>query len=97
MLVYLFFSSSETAFTSLNQIRLTGEAKNGDKKAAKAIYLMEHFDRLLSTILIGNNILIIASSAVATDFFCIIVSPLRGHGVYGCHHSSLINIFGKFT
>lgn len=38
----LFFSSSETTFTSLNQIRPTSEAKNGDKKAAKAIYLMEH-------------------------------------------------------
>lgn len=64
-----FFSSSETAYTSANRIRLQHEAEAGDGQAQKAIKLQGNFDRLLSTILIGNNIVNIASSAIATVFF----------------------------
>lgn len=64
-----FFSSSETAFTSANRIRLQNEAHAGNLKAQKALGLQKNFDKLLSTILIGNNLVNIASSAIATVFF----------------------------
>ena len=51
-----YFSATETAFTSLNRIRLKNKADNGDRRAARTLELAEDYDRLLSTILIGNNI-----------------------------------------
>lgn len=70
ILIFLsaFFSSSETAFTSASRIRLQNESDNGDKKASTALGLQKKFDSLLSTILIGNNLVNIASSAIATVF-----------------------------
>lgn len=56
-----FFSASETAFSSLNRIRMKNMAESGSKKAARALGLSEDYNRLLSTILIGNNIVNIAS------------------------------------
>ena len=61
-----FFSASETAYTSLNQIRLKNKADNGDKRAAKTLALAENYDKLLSTLLIGNNIVNITATTVAT-------------------------------
>ena len=51
-----YFSATETAFTSLNRIRLKSRADNGDARAARVLALAEKYDLLLSTILIGNNI-----------------------------------------
>lgn len=64
-----FFSASETAFSSMNGIRMKAQADDGDKRAARALRLAEDFDRLLSTILVGNNIVNILMTAVATVLF----------------------------
>lgn len=64
-----FFSSSETAYTSLKKNRLKTKAKDGDKKAEHALKLHSKYDELLATILIGNNLVNIASSAISTIFF----------------------------
>ena len=48
-----FFSASETAFSSLNQIRLKSRAEDGDTSAARVLEMAEKYDKLLSTILIG--------------------------------------------
>ena len=64
-----FFSASETAFTSINRIRLKTQADDGDKKAQAVLVTSEKYDRLLSTILIGNNIVNIASASLATMIF----------------------------
>lgn len=69
MIMSAYFSATETAFTSLSRIRLKNMADDGDKRAAKVLELTEHFDKVLSTILIGNNIVNIANTAVATVFF----------------------------
>ena len=61
-----FFSASETAYSSLNMIRLKSRAEDGDKQAAKVLALAERYDSLLSTILIGNNIVNIGASSLAT-------------------------------
>jgi CBS domain containing-hemolysin-like protein len=64
-----FFSASETAFSSLNRIKLKNLAAKGNKRAARALKLTESYDRLLSTVLIGNNVVNIASSSLATVLF----------------------------
>lgn len=64
-----FFSASETAFTSLNKIRLKMMADDGIKSAARAYSLTENYDKFLSTVLIGNNIVNIASTSIATVLF----------------------------
>ena len=64
-----YFSATETAFTSLNSIRMKTWAENGDKRAARTLAIAEDFDKVLSTILIGNNIVNISASTIATVFF----------------------------
>lgn len=60
------FSATETAFTSLNRIRMKTRAEDGDRRAERTLALAEQYDRLLSTILIGNNIVNITATTVAT-------------------------------
>lgn len=64
-----FFSASEMAFTSVNKIRLMNMEQNGSKRAGAVLRLTENFDKILSTILVGNNIVNITSSSLATVFF----------------------------
>ena len=64
-----YFSATETAFTSLNTIRLRTWAENGDKRAARALAVGEDYDRLLSSILIGNNIVNITATTISTLLF----------------------------
>lgn len=64
-----FFSASETSFTSANRVKLKTMANTGNKRAKMALNLAEDYDRLLTTILIGNNIVNIGASALATGLF----------------------------
>ena len=64
-----YFSATETAFSSLNRIRIKNMAEKGSKKAQLVLKLSENYDSLLSTILIGNNIVNIASASLATVLF----------------------------
>lgn len=64
-----FFSSSETALSSVNDLRMRQHALDGDRRADRVVGLLDQSQRVLSTLLIGNNIVNIASSAVATVFF----------------------------
>ena len=64
-----YFSATETAFSSLNKIKLKNLAANGSKRAENTINLDKKFDSILSTILIGNNIVNIASASIATIVF----------------------------
>lgn len=64
-----YFSATETAFNSINKIRLKNMINNGNKRAKLVMDLMEDYDRLLATILIGNNFVNIAASAIATVLF----------------------------
>ena len=78
VLMSAFFSASETAYTSLNRARLKAMANAGNRRAAKALALSEDYDRLLSGILVGNNIVNILSASLATVLF---VRLLGGAGV----------------
>lgn len=61
-----FFSGSEIAFASANTLRLKTEAESGSKSSALALYICDFYDKALCTILIGNNLVNIASSSLAT-------------------------------
>ena len=69
-----FFSASETAFTSVNRVKLKTMIQNGSKPAKAALALAEDYDRLITTILIGNNIVNIAASSLATSLFLVLLN-----------------------
>lgn len=91
-----FFSSSETAFTSANQHRLKNQAEEGNRQAQQAEKLINQYDQLLSTILIGNNLVNILSSAVATLFF-VQLFPIYGATISTIVTTILLLIFGEIT
>ncbi len=64
-----YFSATETAFSSLNRIKLKNMAQSGNKRAEKTLVLCERYDKLLTSVLIGNNIVNILSSSIATALF----------------------------
>ena len=64
-----FFSSTETAFTSFNKIRMKNLAQNGNKRAILVTKIESKYDRFLTSVLIGNNIVNITLSSIATIFF----------------------------
>lgn len=69
VLCYSFFSATETAFSSLNKIKLKALANTGNKRALKTLELSENFTSLLTTILIGNTIVNVVSASIATVLF----------------------------
>ncbi len=69
VLLSAFFSSSETAFSSVNKIRLKNYAEQGSSGAKRALKIANNYDKALTAILIGNNIVNIASSSLATVLF----------------------------
>ena len=64
-----YFSATETAFNTFNKIRVKNLAEKGNKTAARALTLTENYDTLISTILIGNNIVNILGASLATIYF----------------------------
>lgn len=64
-----YFSATETAFSSLNRIRLKSLMNAGNKRAKLTFELSENYDELLSTILVGNNLVNIASTTISTLLF----------------------------
>ena len=92
-----FFSASETAFSSLNQIRLKSRAEDGDSSAARVLNMAEQYDKLLSTILIGNNIVNIAAASIGTILFTRMLGAERGATVSTIVLTIIVLIFGEVT
>ena len=92
-----FFSASETAFSSLNQIRLKSRAEDGDSAAARVLAMAEQYDKLLSTILIGNNIVNIAAASIGTILFTQMLGAERGATVSTIVLTIIVLIFGEVT
>ena len=84
ILIFLsgFFSSAETAFVSCNKARIRSLADDGNKRAARVLRILEKSSKLLSTVLIGNNIVNLTASAISTmlaaDYFGISVGIMTG-------------------
>lgn len=92
-----YFSATETAFSSLNRIRIKNMAEKGNKKAALVMRLSENYDSLLSTILIGNNIVNIASASLATVLFVKLLGQEAGPSVSTAVTTVIVLIFGEVS
>lgn len=96
LMLSAYFSATETAFSSANTTRLKTLAEKGNKKAALVCMLLERYDRLLSTILIGNNIVNIATASIGTVLF------VKHYGDVGASISTVVVtvvvlIFGEIS
>lgn len=96
LLFSAFFSASESALTSINLIKVRAKAEKGDKKAQLVLELREEFDKVLSGILIGNNIVNIGASAVATTLF-LELFPEYGGIVSTIAMTVLVLVFSEIT
>ena len=93
-----YFSASEMAFTSVNKIRLMNMEANGNKRAGAVLRATENFDKLLSTVLVGNNIVNITSASIATLFFdSLIKSANLATTVSTVVMTVVVLIFGEIT
>lgn len=92
-----YFSATETAFSSLNKTRLKTMAEDGNKKAILALKLSENYDKLISTILIGNNIVNIALASMGTIFFIHHINESMGPTVSTVVITIAVLIFGEIT
>ena len=92
-----YFSATETAFTSLNRIRLKNKADNGDRRAARTLELAEDYDRLLSTILIGNNIVNNVATTIGAVLFIHLIDEVTGPTVSAIVLTVVILILGEVS
>lgn len=92
-----YFSATETAFSSLNRIRVKNMADKGNRKAALVMKLSDNYDILLSTILIGNNIVNIASASLGTVLFVKMLGNDMGPGVSTAVMTIVVLIFGEIS
>ncbi len=94
-----FFSASETAFTTVSRVRLHTLESNGVKWAKRAGKMIDSYDKLITTILIGNNIVNIVGSSLATVFFTSIIigDPSTAVTVSTIVMTLAVLIFGEIT
>lgn len=94
-----FFSSTETAFSCANRIKLRALASNGNNRAKKTLALAENnYDKLITTILIGNNIVNLTASTLATLFFARLISDANTSAIVSTAAITLaVLIFGEIT
>lgn len=91
-----FFSAGETAFSTFNRIRMKNLAAEGNKRAALVVKLDEQYEKFISTVLIGNNVVNIAATSIATVLF-IRNFPTNGATLSTVVMTLAILIFGEIT
>lgn len=91
------FSMCETVFSTVNQVRLGIQAEEGKKGAQKALAICGHFDRTLTTLLIGNNIVNIALATISVTFFANLVKNGSSDLVSTAVSTVAVLIFGEIT
>ena len=92
-----YFSATETAFSSLNRIRVKNMAEKGNKRAQLVLSMSEKFDSMLSTILIGNNIVNILCASLATVLFVDWLGAEAGPSVSTAVVTIVVLIFGEVS
>ena len=97
ILLSAYFSATETAFSSLNRIRIKNMAEKGNKRACLVLKLSENYDSLLSTILIGNTIVNIASASLATVLFVKLLGDEVGPSISTAVTTIVVLIFGEVS
>ncbi len=96
LLLSAFFSSAETAFTTASRIRMRTLAENGDKKAARALKITDDMHKMLSAILIGNNVVNLSASSIATTLATKLFGSM-GAGIATGILTLLVLIFGEIS
>ena len=96
LLLSAFFSSAETAFTTANKIRIRTLAEGGSKQAARVLTIIGNMHKMLSAILIGNNIVNISASSLATTLAIQLFGSV-GAGIATGILTVLILIFGEIS
>ena len=96
LMLSAFFSSAETALTTSNKIRLRSMAEEGNKRAKKVLEITEDSGKMLSAILIGNNIVNLSSASLATTFATKIFGN-AGAGIATGILTVLVLIFGEIS
>lgn len=92
-----YFSATETAFSTLNKTRIKALADKGSKRAQKVLKIADDFDGMLSTILIGNNIVNILSASLATILFVHWIDDKSGPTVSTVVMTIVVLIFGEIS
>ncbi len=96
VLMSAYFSATETAFTSINKTRLKNMSEKGNKRAALVLSIAENYDKLLSTILVGNNIVNIALASMGTVLF-VKLFPDYGAAISTAVITVVVLIFGEIS
>ena len=92
-----FFSAAETSFSSLNRIRIKNMADKGDAGARLVSRLLSRYGKLLSTVLIGNNLVNIGATAIATVLFIRAYGEDTGSGLATLVITLILLVFGEIT
>ncbi|MGO5337790.1 HlyC/CorC family transporter [Bilifractor sp. LCP19S3_H10] len=92
-----YFSATETAFASLNHIRVKNMAEKGDRRAILVMKLLDRYDSVLSTILVGNNVVNIGATSLATVFFVRMLGEDAGSGIATLVTTLVLLIFGEIS
>lgn len=92
-----YFSATETAFSSLNRIRLKSLMNAGNKRAKLAYELSENYDELISTVLVGNNLVNIASTTISALLFVSALGDAAGPTVSTIVMTVVVLIFGEVS
>ncbi len=90
-----FFSSSEIAYNSCNEVRMENEAEDGDPRARRVLKILEKFDNALSAILIGNNLVNIAASSLTSVFMLLLLGTDNWTFIGTIIVTILVIIFGE--
>lgn len=90
------FSATETAYSTASKIRLTNMSDDGNKKASKVLKLLENYDKVLFSVLVGNNIVNIVASTLATVLFISLIGDI-GATISSIVITVCVLIFGEIT
>ena len=90
LILAAYFAGTEIALASTNKIRMANRAENGDKRAKRVIYVLDHFDKALTTLLIGNNVTHAGIATIATLFTYSLFSSVEAMPDYAVTLSTII-------
>lgn len=92
-----YFSATETAFSTANKVRLKSMADKGNKRADRVLVMLDNYDSMLSSILIGNNIVNILLASLATMLFVELFGEDRGTSISTAITTTVVLIFGEIS
>jgi len=92
-----FFSATETAYSTFNRIRMKKLAQDGNRRAQHVLHAAENYDKMLTTVLIGNNIVNLSMSSLSTLFFIKIMGGDSGAAVSTAVITVMVLIFGEIS